>query len=147
MSTTRTLIGTCLAAAAGSRSTNWATPSDTATSTATVRPFNPSASPMASASRTPSTTAALRWIAVRTDARTDTCTTTSAVSGASTGSGTSVTTPAIHHDRPAAKPDLATMPISVDVGGVHETAWTRRCHSCRTRLPRPPAACVVTVGL
>ena len=38
-STTRRLTGTCLAAARGSRSTNSATPSDTATSTATVRPF------------------------------------------------------------------------------------------------------------
>ena len=57
-----------------------------------------------------------------------------AVSGASTGSGTPVTTPAIHHDRPAANPDLATTPISVDVGGVHETASTTRCHNRRRRL-------------
>ena len=46
---------------------------------------------MATARSTPSTTAALRWSAVRTDARTETCTTTRAVSGASTGSGTPVT--------------------------------------------------------
>jgi hypothetical protein len=64
----------------------------------------------------------MRCIAVRTDARTETCTTTRAVSGASTGSGRPVTTRAIHHDRPAANPDLATTPISVDVGGVHEIA-------------------------
>lgn len=122
VSTTRMLMGTCLAAAAGSCSTSWEMPSETATSTATVKPFSSSASPMASATRTPSTTAALRWSAVRTDARADTCTTTRAVSGASTGAGTPVTTRAIHHDKPAASPDLATVPISVDVGGVHETA-------------------------
>ena len=88
---------------------------------------------IAKASRTPSTTANQRWIAARTDDRTETWTTTRAVSGASTGSGTPVTTSAIHHDRPAANPDLATTPISVDVGRVHETAWTTRCHNSSTR--------------
>ena len=71
-STTSPLIGTCLAAEGGNRSSNWATPSDTATSTATVKPFSASASPMANARSTPSTTAALRWSAVRTEARTET---------------------------------------------------------------------------
>ena len=50
-----------------------------------MKAFRPSASPMPRASSTPSTTAALRWIAVRTDARTETWTTTIAVKGASTG--------------------------------------------------------------
>ena len=90
-STTSPLTGTCLAAARGSRSTSSATPSETATSTPTVRPFRSSASPMANARRTPSTTAALRWSAVRIDARTETWTTTRAVSGARTGSGAPVT--------------------------------------------------------
>ena len=91
--------------------------------------FHSRASPIAKARRTPSTTAALRWIAARTDDRTDTWTTTRDVSGASTGSGTPVTNPAIHHDRPAANADLPTTPISVDVGRVHETASATRCHS------------------
>ena len=34
------LIGTCRAEPAGSRSTSWAMPSDTATSTPTVKPFS-----------------------------------------------------------------------------------------------------------
>ena len=101
---------------------------------------------MANAMSTPSTTAALRWSAVRTEARTETCTTTIAVSGPSTGSGTSVTAPAIHHDSPAASPDLATVPISVDVGGVHDTDSRRRCRSRRVRLPRRPAGWVATGG-
>jgi hypothetical protein len=145
-STTSPLIGTCRAADGGNRSTSWATPSDTATRTATVKPFRSSASPMANAMRTPSTTAALRWSAVRTEARTETCTTTMAVSGPSTGSGTSVTVPAIHHDSPAANPDFATVPISVEVGGVHDTASRRRCRNRGVRLPRPGAGCVSTVG-
>ena len=128
-------MGICLASEAGSRSTNSATPSDTATSTPTVRPFNPSTSPSASASSTPSTTPALRCSAVRTDARTETCTTTSAVSGASTGSDTPVTARAIGHDNPAANADFATVPISVDVGRVHETASVSRCHGRRRRAP------------
>ena len=73
-STTSTLIGICLAGRAGSRSTSSATPSDTATSSPTVNPFSPSASPIAKATKTPSTTAALRWSAVRSDARTETAT-------------------------------------------------------------------------
>ena len=129
VSTTRPLIGTCRAAEAGSRSTSSATPSDTATRMATVSAFHARASPIAKARRTPSTTATLRSIALRTDDRTETWTTTMAVSGASTGSGTPVTNPAIHHDRPAANPDLATTPISVEVGRVHDTASTTRCHS------------------
>ena len=84
---------------------------------------------MASATSTPSTTAPLRWSAVRTDARTETCTTTTAVSEARIGAAMSVTSSAIHHDRPAARPDFATVPISVDVGGVHETASASRSHS------------------
>ena len=144
VSTTRPLIGTCRAAEAGSRNTSSATPSDTATSTATVNAFHARASPIAKARRTPSTTATLRWIAARTDDRTETWTTTRAVSGARTGSGTPVTNPAIHHARPAATPDLATTPISVDVGRVHETAPTTRCHSGPTR---PAEGCVATIGL
>ena len=85
-----------------------------------------SASLIANARRTPSTTATLRWIAVRTDARTETWTTTIADSEASTGFPTPVTSPAIHHDRPAANADLTTTPISVDVGGVHETRGATR---------------------
>ena len=50
----------------------------------------------------------------------------------------SVTSSAIHHARPAAKPDLATVPISVDVGGVQETVWARwsqrRLTNVRLRL-------------
>ena len=129
VSTTRPLIGTCRAAEAGSRSTSSATPSDTATRMATVSAFHARASPIAKARRTPSTTATLRSIALRTDDRTETWTTTMAVSGASTGSGTPVTNPAIHHDRPAANPDLATTPISVEVGRVHDTVSTTRRHS------------------
>ena len=144
MSTTRMLMGTCLAAAAGSRSTSWATPSDTATSTPTVKPFSDRTSPIASATRTPSTTAALRCSALRTEARTETCTTTTAVSGASTGAGTPVTTRANHHDNPAARPDLATVPISVDVGGVHATASARRRHHRRSRGRTPLGGCVAT---
>ena len=79
--------------------------------------------------RTPSTTAALRWIAVRIDERTETWTTTRAVNGARTGSGAPVTAWASPHPSPAASPDLATVPISVDVGGVHETACATRRHS------------------
>ena len=63
VSTTRPLIGTCRAAEAGSRNTSSATPSDTATRMATVRAFHSRASPIARASRTPSTTAMLRSIA------------------------------------------------------------------------------------
>src|SRR6476660_6235135 len=138
-------MGTCLAAGAGSRSTSCATPSDTATSTATVNAFRPTASPMANATSTPSTTAAERSIAVRTDARTDTCTTTTAVTEASTGAGTPVTMRAIHHDRPAANPDLPTMTISVDVGAVQETARWSRDHSRPTQRRRR-AECVATLG-
>ena len=59
---------------------------------------------------------------MRADARADTWTTTIAVSDASTGSDTPVTSSAIHHASPAANPDLATTPTSVEVGRVHETA-------------------------
>ena len=146
VSTTSTLTGICRAAEAGSRSTSAATPIDAATSRPTVNPFNPSASPSAKATKTPSTTAPLRWSAVRSDARTDTATVTTAVSDASTGAESPVTTPAIHHDRPAANPALATKPISVEVGGVHETASARRRHSPRTPLPGPRSGCVTTAG-
>ena len=61
---------------------------------------------MANATRTPSTTEVLRWIAVRTDARTETWTTTIPDSEASTGSPTPVTFSAIHHDRPAANAEI-----------------------------------------
>ena len=108
--------------------------------------FTSRASPIAKARSTPSTTATLRWIAARTDDRTETWTTTRAVSGASTGFGTPVTTPATHHDRPAANPDLATMPISVDVGRVHAMASTARCHSARTRLPEGSVATGLRCG-
>ena len=67
------------------------------------------------------------------EARTDTCTTTSAVNGASTGAGMSVTSRAIDQARPAANPDLATTPSSVDVGAVHDTARARRCHHAWAR--------------
>ena len=85
VSTTRMLIGTCRAEPGGSRSTSCAMPSVTATSNPTVKPFNASVSPIATAMSTPMTTAALRCSAVSTDARTETWTTTTAVSGASTG--------------------------------------------------------------
>ena len=73
------------------------------------------------------------------DALTDTCTTTTAVRGASTGAGRSVTTCAIHHANPAARPDLATTPISDGVGGVHET-------SVDNALPQPPDTTDFTTG-
>ena len=41
---------------------------------------------------------------------------------------------------------LATRPISVEVGGVHETASARRRHSPRTPLPGPRSGCVTTAG-
>ena len=98
-------------------------PSDTATSTPTVNPFNASASPMRQRDEDAEhdRRAALQRRA-RCDARTDTWTTTIAVSDASTGSDTPVITSATHHARPAANPDLATTPSSVEVGGVHDTA-------------------------
>ena len=44
---------------------------------------------------------------------------------------------------PAANPDLATMPISVEVGRVHEMARTTRCHGTPTRLA---VVCVAPMG-
>ena len=128
-STMSPLTGTCLAAARGSRSTNSATPSETATSAPTVSPLRSNASPIATARRTPSTTAALRWSAVRIDARTETWTTTRAVSGARTGSGAPVTTVATAHASPAARPDFATCRS--------RSTWRRPRH--RVGQPPPPS--------
>ena len=78
---------------------------------------------------------------VRTDARTDTWTVTSAASGASTGSGTSVSSAATHQASAAARPALATRPISVDVGGVHDTRRANDHHRRRRRWPATVAGC------
>ena len=72
-------------------------------------------------------------MAVKNEPRTDTWTTTSAVSAASVGLGSSVTTSASHQANPAAQPALATVPISVQVGGAHVTALATRRHTCSTR--------------
>src|SRR5262245_55789553 len=133
----RTLIGTWRAAAGSIRNTSCASPSATPTRRPTVNPFSDTASPIARATRTPSTTAAVRCSALPSEARTFTCTTTIAVSAASTGASTSVEATANAHATPAAKADLATVPISVDVGGVHATAVATRSHSRRTRPPEP----------
>ena len=94
------------------------------------------ASPMAKAVSTPTTTAALRCSAVRTDARTLTCTTTTAVRVASTAAETSTNFTASPHARPPANAAFATVPTSVDVGGVHDTASATRSHPRRRRLVR-----------
>ncbi len=88
---------------------------------------------MANAVSTPTTKAALRCRAVRTDARTLTCTTTTAVRAASTAALMSANLTARLHATPAATPALATVPSSVDVGGVHDTA-------VRHLLPPSPQA-------
>ena len=128
------LIGTCVAACRGRCRTNSAMPSATATRTPTVNPFNPIASPTMSARNTPSTTATLRWIVVRTDARTETRTETTAANGARIGSGKSVTVRASHQASPAASPALATVAISEFVGRVHALDRTTRRHRRRSRL-------------
>ena len=119
--TTRALTGIWFAAGRGSRSTSSANASDPLVSSPTVSAFNPRVLPMATATSTPSTTAALRSIALRIDACTETRTVMSAASGARTGASTSVTATASIHASAAATPARATAPISARVGGVHAT--------------------------
>ena len=141
VSTTSTLIGTCRAADAGSRSTNSVTPSETAASTPTVNPFRVErvADRECQQDTEHHRGAALEREAdgrphrdLHHDERRQ---------GSERRAGHPVTSPAIDHDRPAAKPDFATTPISVDVGGVHDVARPRGA------LPADGDGCRTIVGV
>src|SRR4051812_2564459 len=93
---------------------------------------------MATATRTPSRTAALRCRACHTDAWADTRTQMSAASGASTGSGVLVTASATTHANDAASAALPMVATSLFVGGVHPVRST----NVRQALRNPARAIV-----